>query len=213
MFKRPEVQNYYLGARIIKATSAVATLAIVITIIFTFFSKDASKELGSQEEHVELQKKIDEVGQSSSVSENEIQNPHLRGVDKDNNPYSIKARYGYKINENTSFLKFVTADFSKPNAVINLKSETANVEAEKNLVDLKGEIEMVYNNDIVLNADNAIINYQSNSANGEGNVSLRSNLGTIKSERFSVSENYEVVIFEGGRVHSNLKPAKKNEKQ
>lgn len=213
MFKRPEVRNYHAFSRAVKIISVLIIFVLLSVIGMSLIAKNSSNNQDVKVEQAELQKKIEEVGESVVTSQNEIQNPNLRGVDKDNNPYNIKAKYGYKVDENTSFLKVVTAEFSKPNITINLRSETANVEADKSKVDLKGDIELIYNSEIVLNADNAMVDYNVNAANGFGNVSLQSDLGTIKSEKFSVSENYEVVVFEGGRVQTNLKPTKKNEKQ
>lgn len=213
MFQRPQVKNYYAFSRVTKTIAVTVIIGLLGIIFVNLFFKNTSTEVELKNEQQELEKKIEEVGHSAEKSKNEIQNPYLRGVDKENNPYTIKAQYGYKVDENTSFLKVVTAEFSKPKMLIKLKSDTANIQAEKNVVDFAGDIELVYNNEMVLNADNAFVDYRVNSANGHGNVHLKADLGTIKSEKFSVSENYEVVVFEGGRVHSNLKPAKKNEKQ
>lgn len=212
MLRRPQAKNYQLLSRTVKIFSVLVVFILLAVIAANLFIKNSVDEQTTKVEQQELQKKIEEVGHSVTHSKNEIQNPKLMGIDRNNNPYSITAQYGYKIDENTSFLKVVTAEFTKENTLINVKSDAANIEAEKSQVDLQGNIELTYNNDTILNADNATVDYKLSSASGSGNVILNSRLGVIKSDKFSVSENYESVVFEGGRVHTNLKPAKSNEK-
>jgi hypothetical protein len=172
-------------------------LAVLIAIITPFLLKPYQQ--------------IPNISVDQSAVKNPLQssaeNPRFYGIDAKKQPYVVQAKYAVQLQDKTLDLEQVFAQYTlQGNEMVSVIGNKANLNSEANIVNMKGDIVILYDDLYSLNAQNAELNYKDGEASGNSDVILNSKLGKVEAANFEIKDNYSDIKFFGGRVKTTLYP-------
>jgi hypothetical protein len=135
------------------------------------------------------------------------ENPRFYGVDAKKQPYVVQAKYAIQLQDKTLDLDQVFAHYTlQGEEMVSVMGSKANLNSDANIVNIKGDVVILYDDLYSLNAQNAELNYKDGEASGNSDVILTSKLGKVEAANFEIKENYSDIKFFGGRVKTTLYP-------
>ncbi len=196
---RTSIKNYRLTVRLVKAVFFIALLAVLAAIFTPLLTKTSHSNGSNKRKPASIT--------TTSIVQNTAENPRFYGLDSHNQPYSIQAKSAVQLLDKKLELTQVFASYtSKDNKLISVVGDMAHLDSENNLVNIDGNVVIIYDDLYSLNAQNAELNYKDGFASGNSNVELISKFGKVESNNFEIKENYTDIKFFGNRVKTTIYP-------
>jgi lipopolysaccharide export system protein LptC len=194
--------------RLIKIGFFAALLTILIAVLIPLVTKSSNNNNSRSNTSSVNTDMMD-------IMQNTAENPRFYGVDSHNQPYSIQAQSAVQLVDKKLELNQVFANYTlKDNKLISIVGDKAKLDSEGSIVNIDGNIVIMYEDLYALNAQKAELNYKDGLASGNSKVELISKFGKVESNNFEVKENYSDIRFFGNRVKTTLYPNEtQNEKQ
>jgi len=121
-------------------------------------------------------------------------NPHLQGVDNNDQTYNITAKTATQDKTERMFLKDINADINlKGGGWISLTAEDGLIDHSKKIMDLKGNINLFNQDGYEFNTSEVHANMKNNTLYGDVKITGQGPLGNITGDSFSVEND-------GGRI-------------
>ncbi len=127
--------------------------------------------------------------------------PRLHGVDHQGRPYTITADDAVQQSEKVVELKMLNADIVlNGESWISLASDYGLYDMDKKTLDLRDHITIFTDRGYEMKTSQAAIDLVAQDAVGNKEVEVHGPLGSVRADRFSIKDDGEVFLFEGG-VH------------
>lgn len=179
-------------SRFIKAMRFILPLIalILITIIMTWSETD-NKILSIEE--VSLLPNTD-------LAENELLNPKFESVDKDLNPYTVRATRALQNQENADLLKLENPNGNmilKDGQTLNIKALNGTYEQKEEKLFLQENVKLEHQSGYILETQELRVDLKKGQAFSDKDVQITGVDGTINATGLEGDTNTEILIFKG----------------
>jgi lipopolysaccharide export system protein LptC len=138
------------------------------------------------------------VEKGTSVAAPTMINPHLQGVDNNNQTYNISAKTATQDKAERMSLKAINADITlKGGGWISLTAEEGGVDRVTNMLDLKGNINIFNQDGYEFNTNEAHADMKNNFLYGNTKITGQGPLGNISGDSFSVEDKGASIKLKG----------------
>ena len=125
-------------------------------------------------------------------------NPHLQGVDSNDQTYNITAKTAIQDKMERMILKDINADINlKNDGWVSIKAQDGVFDHAKKQMDLKGNITIFNNEGYEFTTDEAYADMKSDVIYGNTKISGQGPMGNIAADGFSVENKGERIILKG----------------
>ena len=125
-------------------------------------------------------------------------NPHLQGVDNNDQTYNINAKSATQDKTERMMMRDINADIKlKDGGWVSLKADDGLIDRSKNILDLNGNITIINNEGYELNTSEAHADVKNHSIYGNVKITGHGPLGSVVGDSFSIENKNESIKLQG----------------
>lgn len=192
--------NYLMKMRLLKHLVFICGIAIFVFISGSILSNNSAPKIDLNMSEFKNLTINPETG--SFV----INNPKFYGYDNESRPFYISAHSGEEKTKDVYQLSEVYSDVYLGDKLVSIRAHKADFFKESHNVLLHGNIIMNTDDGMMLEGDTITVNLKTKAASGDQNIRVIAEMGNIYSDKFSIEEGAEEILFFGdSRVRTKLK--------
>ena len=135
---------------------------------------------------------------ATDIDTGEVIDPHYRGVDERNEPYTVTAAQAHQAGEDRVNLVDPKGDLiTSSKTWIMVKSKQGVYMRQSQLLDLSGDVVLYRDDGTTLYTDSATMDLRAGAAVGDARVHADGPFGTLDAQAFALTDKGDVVQFTG----------------
>lgn len=142
---------------------------------------------------------IEQSDEPLSVDKPVMKNPRFESVDKDNNPYTVRAREAVQESEDTVLMRKINADIELDNDLwLALTAHAGRFQMQRQQLQLSKAVQLIANNGYELRSPEVWVDMKRGTVSSEAGVAGQGPFGKLKAERFLIESAAKRMLFTNG---------------